>query len=206
MKNVVGFLWIQCVHKKNCSKDTSCVICVVRACRCGRHRFLSLIGNCGISPFAIQTVWQAGLISIFYCFIYTPDHMRRAHRDFGSQIWRFNQDFNFSSLCYFFCLYGGTEIEEGRIRHILLRVYSAAPEIREMAWNSTHTTSHYLSLNQAREENYLWNSYFMQHLASLWIMYMDVTLCFNSNFTTPLNALQKKSLISTFLLEISVSL
>ena len=143
MKNVVGFLWIQCVHKKNCSKDTSCVICVVRACRCGRHRFLSLIGNCGISPFAIQTVWQAGLISIFYCFIYTPDHMRRAHRDFGSQIWRFNQDFNFSSLCYFFCLYGGTEIEEGRIRHILLRVYSAAPEIREMAWNSTpHTPPH----------------------------------------------------------------
>ena len=39
----------------------------------------------------------------------------------------------FHLFAIFFCLYGGSEIEEGRIRHIFLRVYSAAPEIREMA-------------------------------------------------------------------------
>ena len=163
MKNVVGFLWIHCVHKKNCFKDTSCVICVVRACRHGRHRFLSLIGNCGISPFAIQTVWQAGLISIFYCFIYIYQTIyRRAHRDFGSQIWRFNQDFNFSSLCYFFCLYGGRD--RGRLdqTHIFACLLCCPRNSRNgMKLHATHTTSHYLSLNQAREENYLWNSYFM---------------------------------------------
>ena len=116
---------------------------------------------------------------------------RRAHGDFGSQIWRFNQDFNFSSLCYFFCLYGGSEIEEGRIRHIFLRVYSAAPEIREMAWNSTpHTPPHtiYRLIKSEKKTTCGTGTYFMQHLACLWIMHMDVTLCFNSNFTTPLNA------------------
>ena len=116
---------------------------------------------------------------------------RRAHGDFGSQIWRFNQDFNFSSLCYFFCLYGGSEIEEGRIRHIFLRVYSAAPEIREMAWNSTpHTPPHtiYRLIKPEKKTTCGTRTYFMQHLACLWIMHMDVTLCFNSNFTTPLNA------------------
>ena len=63
-----------------------------------------------------------------------------------------------------------------------------------MAWNSTpHTPPHtiYRLIKPEKKTTCGTGTYFMQHLACLWIMHMDVTLCFNSNFTTPLNA-QKK--------------